>query len=57
MVGGPGKDTVSGGVGSDTVAAVDGARDVIDCGAGKDTAIVDAVDVVKGCETVKRRSK
>ncbi len=57
LVGGPGKDTVSGGVGSDTVAAVDGARDVIDCGAGKDTAIVDAVDVVKGCEKVKRRSK
>jgi hypothetical protein len=57
LVGGPGKDTLSGGTGSDTLAAVDGARDVIDCGAGKDTAIVDAVDVVKGCEKVKRRSK
>ncbi len=32
--------------------ARDGVRDVVDCGPGYDTATVDAVDVVTGCERV-----
>ena len=55
VTGGPGKDTIAGGAGSDVLLAADGARDVVDCGAGKDTAVVDAIDVVRGCEKVKIR--
>jgi hypothetical protein len=52
---GAGRDTVFGGVGNDTIQAVDKTRDVIDCGAGTDTVVADKIDVLKGCETVKRR--
>ena len=56
VVGGPGRDTISTGLGRDRVEARDGARDVIDCGGGThDLAEVDAVDVVRGCETVRLR--
>jgi Ca2+-binding RTX toxin-like protein len=43
-----------GGAGNDTIQAKDGERDTIDCGSGRDTVVVDAVDVVKGCEKVRR---
>jgi hypothetical protein len=49
-----GADTVSGGEGNDTIAARDGVADAIDCGVGDDTATVDALDTVAGCETVLR---
>jgi hypothetical protein len=52
---GAGRDTVFGGAGNDTIQAVDKTRDVIDCGAGTDTVVADKLDVLKGCETVKRR--
>jgi hypothetical protein len=40
-----------GGPGNDDVNAVEGARDVIDCGAGRDRVAFDAgVDSVKHCE-------
>jgi Ca2+-binding RTX toxin-like protein len=45
---------VSGGSGNDTIQARDGERDTIDCGSGKDTVVADKIDVVKGCEKVKR---
>lgn len=51
---GAGLDRIYGGTGNDTILARDGKRDVIDCGSGRDTVIADKVDVVKGCETVKR---
>jgi Ca2+-binding RTX toxin-like protein len=51
---GAGTDSVFGGSGGDTIQARDGERDVIDCGAGRDTVVADKTDVVKGCETVKR---
>jgi hemolysin type calcium-binding protein/WD40 repeat protein len=54
ITGGAGKDTISGGSGNDTIQARDGETDTIDCGSGKDTAVVDATDIVKGCETVRR---
>ncbi len=49
-----GADTIAGGEGDDTIAARDGVADAIDCGVGNDTATVDALDTVSGCETVVR---
>ena len=45
---------VSAGAGNDHIFSVDGQRDVIDCGPGRDVAIVDSVDRVRRCETVIR---
>jgi Ca2+-binding RTX toxin-like protein len=54
-----GTDRFSGGTGDDRINARDrrgrdDARDVIDCGAGNDTALVDDNDVVLHCEHVER---
>ena len=50
-----GNDKLYGGSGNDTVAARNGRRERIDCGAGKkDSARVDKADRLKGCEKVKR---
>jgi hypothetical protein len=68
LIGGGGRDTIFGDndivtcgplacnpqFGSDTIRARDGARDVIYCGVGNDTAIVDRLDRVSRCETVRR---
>jgi subtilase family protein/hemolysin type calcium-binding protein len=53
--GGRGRDRLAGGAGKDTIQARDGKRDVVDCGPGHDLAIVDRVDAVRGCETVRRQ--
>lgn len=67
---GPGQDTVlaDGGAGAcdaincplpqgnDVIHARDGERDSIDCGPGTDTVIVDAIDVIAGCEIVDGQS-
>jgi hypothetical protein len=51
---GPGVDSVTTGGAADTTNARDGAIDTISCGAGADTAIVDANDAVSSdCETVQ----
>ena len=50
ITGGAGADVLVGGTGSDTIYAADGERDIVDCGAGNDRAVVDSVDVVKNCE-------
>jgi Ca2+-binding RTX toxin-like protein len=53
--GGPGRDKLFGGPGNDVIAAADGARDTIDCGAGDDSVTADKTDVVaKNCEHVHR---
>jgi Ca2+-binding RTX toxin-like protein len=54
-----GTDRFSGGAGDDRINARDrsgrdDARDVVDCGAGDDTAIVDDNDLVRNCEHVER---
>ena len=71
VIGGPGKDELFGDAtsaqcggngqsctypfGNDTIQARDGEVDQIDCGAGTDRAVVDAIDVVAAnCETVER---
>ena len=67
VTGGPGRDTIYGDAtaahcgsfscqipfGNDVIHARDGEADNIDCGIGTDTAIVDAIDTVAGCETVQ----
>lgn len=64
LTGGPGADSLNGGIdadrlaggpGSDRLTSVDGRRDVVDCGAGRDSASVDRHDRVRGCERVSRR--
>lgn len=52
VTGGGGADLLSGGDGDDTISARDGVADRIDCGAGTDSVVADAVDVLAGCETV-----
>ena len=71
LTGGPGSDVIYGDstsgncggygqsctipFGNDTINARDGAADQIDCGAGEDKAVVDALDTVAAnCETVDR---
>jgi hypothetical protein len=49
--GASGHDALFGGEGDDTIRARDGVADQVDCGPGSDTAFVDAVDKVVGCET------
>ena len=53
--GGPGEDRLSGGDGDDQLKARGGGRDVVKCGPGKDKAVVDKRDRVRGCEKVRRR--
>jgi Ca2+-binding RTX toxin-like protein len=55
LEGGKGKDTLRGGDGSDSILARDGEADTVDCGAGEDSVVADALDVVAGnCEKVDR---
>lgn len=56
VVGGPGADRMFGGTGNDRLEARDGTKDLVDCGPGRDTAIIDNIDVIKSCEIVKRPS-
>jgi Ca2+-binding RTX toxin-like protein len=52
ITGGAGSDVLGGGDDNDTIQARDGVADRIDCGAGTDSVVADAVDVVANCETV-----
>ena len=54
LTGGTGADRITAGAGNDRVRARDRRRDVVDCGPGRDTAVVDAVDRVQRCEVVRR---
>jgi WD40-like Beta Propeller Repeat len=47
-------DAICGRGGNDTIFARDGRRDTVDCGGGRDVAIVDRVDRVTRCERVVR---
>jgi Ca2+-binding RTX toxin-like protein len=59
LIGGPGHDNLTGGresdvlrgaKGRDLIRAIDGTRDRVNCGVGLDSAKVDGIDKVKGCE-------
>jgi len=55
--GGPGRDRIDGGFGSDVIYARDGRNDVIDCGPGRDRAVVDRGDRLRRCERVQRSAR
>jgi hypothetical protein len=52
--GGGGHDRLYGGTGDDHLFANDGVRDIVDCGPGRDEADADGMDIVSGCELVRR---
>jgi len=54
---GAGVDKVYGGPGADTIATRDDQPDFVDCGSGRDTALVDRHDRVRGCEIVSRSAR
>jgi Tol biopolymer transport system component len=55
LVGGPGRDRIFGNGGRDTIYAVDGQRDAVSCGSGRDVVYADRIDVVNSdCEVVHR---
>ena len=53
--GGPGADRLWGGLGTDRIVARDHSQDLVICGPGRDTAVVDLLDLVHtSCEVVHR---
>jgi Ca2+-binding RTX toxin-like protein len=61
----PGADRVYGGLGNDTIHTRDREADVVDCGPGRDTALLDAMDIIAdatptnangSCERVVRKA-
>ena len=52
---GAGKDTISGGPGNDTINSVDGVRETVDCGSGRDTVRADRRDHLVHCERITRK--
>jgi Ca2+-binding RTX toxin-like protein len=56
LYGGAGRDYVRAGPGNDRAFTADGEHDVLDCGPGRDRAVVDALDsVARNCERFERR--
>ena len=51
---GPGDDVVLGGTGNDRVRSAGGTKDNVDCGPGRDSASLDALDRQRRCERVTR---
>ena len=54
ITGGAGADRLAGGADRDLIRARNGGRDRVDCGPGRDTAILDTRDVAVRCEIVRR---
>jgi hypothetical protein len=52
LAGGPGADVIDAGPGSDFVVSTQGARDLLDCGSGDDTAIIHGDPRITSCENV-----
>ncbi len=53
-LGGAGKDRLVGGTGADRVRAADATNDSVDCGTGRDTALLDRADRQRLCDGVRR---
>lgn len=51
--GGPGADVIDGDQGADVIAARDGFAEPVTCGDGVDTAAIDEIDVLTGCENAQ----
>jgi Ca2+-binding RTX toxin-like protein len=54
LIGGAGMDGLNGNDGDDDISARDGEFDAVDCGNGVDSALVDMMDALTGCESVLR---
>jgi Ca2+-binding RTX toxin-like protein len=54
LKGGAGRNRLRGGLGNDRLHAVNGTRDRVNCGRGRDVARVDRADRLVGCERVRR---
>ena len=54
LEGGAGRDVYMAGPGNDVIRSRDDVREVVACGAGRDTVIADRLDAVIGCEHVLR---
>jgi len=54
LVGGPGHDDIGAGQGNDRILVRDGRRDVVRCGGGFDFVKADGLDVLHGCERIRR---
>ena len=50
-----GDDTITGGAGNDVLNGINGSVDRLNCGRGRDRALADGFDRVRGCEQVRRR--
>ena len=58
LAAGKGRNSLAGGNGDDSLNARNRKKDTVNCGGGKkDTATVDRVDKVRGCERVKRAKR
>jgi len=57
LIASAGRDRLWGGYGADRIYARDGQRDWINCGPGRDRAVVDRGDRVRGCERVLRPAR
>jgi hypothetical protein len=56
LTGGAGNDRYFGGLGDDRIYANDGERDFIDCGDGRDQVDADGLDILSGCELVRKHA-
>lgn len=52
---GAGRDAIDGGAGNDTINSVDGVRETVACGRGRDTVRADRTDRLRGCEKITRK--
>jgi hypothetical protein len=50
---GPGLDGIDAGPGDDVILTADGRAELVQCGAGDDTALADRVDVLIACESLR----
>jgi Ca2+-binding RTX toxin-like protein len=55
IVFGPGTATINAGAGNDTINSRNRRRNVVECGAGRDSVKADRIDVLRHCERVSRR--
>jgi ELWxxDGT repeat protein len=55
LAGGKGRDQIKGARAADDLHSADGTEDLVKCGRGRDTAVVDRKDLVRSCEKVRVR--
>ncbi|MBA3747103.1 MAG: hypothetical protein H0W96_06365, partial [Solirubrobacterales bacterium] len=53
-LGGKGSDRLLGGAGMDRIRTAGATQDTIDCGAGRDSALIDTLDQQNRCEAIRR---